>query len=181
MIWIIFAVILGSVLVTILWIISVQRKLVILDENSNNAMCQIGVLISSRLDALEVLLNVTRNFACDESEMLIHFINTHRRMITAKSTPDDVIEQNQIIYDVLDKIDIIVKWHQDLKTDQTYITTMNAVEVFENMLRTTYMIYNDTTTKLNRSIRMFPVSIISTMLGFRKKDYIGEYTAKKQG
>ena len=39
------------VVVLISWIISVQRRLVAMDENINNAMSQIGVQLSSRFDA----------------------------------------------------------------------------------------------------------------------------------
>ena len=43
------------VVVLISWIISVQRRLVAMDENINNAMSQIGVQLSSRFDALTAL------------------------------------------------------------------------------------------------------------------------------
>jgi LemA protein len=36
---------------------------------------------------------------------------------------------------------------------------MDAVQTFENMVRTSRLIYNDSVTKLNREIRMFPVSM----------------------
>ncbi|MDR0443680.1 MAG: LemA family protein [Treponema sp.] len=51
---------------------------------------------------------------------------------------------------------------------------MDAVEIFENMLRTICLIYNDGVTKLNREIRMFPVSIIAGWLGFSKRNYIDD-------
>ena len=34
--------------ILVLWFISVQRKLVVMDENINNSMSQIGVQLSSR-------------------------------------------------------------------------------------------------------------------------------------
>ena len=40
------------------WIISTQRRLVVMDENVNNAMSQIGVQLSSRFDALNMLLRL---------------------------------------------------------------------------------------------------------------------------
>ena len=46
------------VVVLISWIISVQRRLVAMDENINNAMSQIGVQLSSRFDALTALLDL---------------------------------------------------------------------------------------------------------------------------
>lgn len=40
------------VILLVLWAISTQRKLAVMDENINNAMAQIGVQLSSRFDAL---------------------------------------------------------------------------------------------------------------------------------
>jgi len=52
------------------------------------------------------------------------------------------------------------------------------VETFENMVRTSRLIYNDSVTKLNREIRMFPTSIIAGMLGFHKREYLEEQVDK---
>ena len=58
--YIILGVILGII---ILWFISVQRRLAMLDENINNAMSHIGVQLSSRWDALSALLDLTKGYA----------------------------------------------------------------------------------------------------------------------
>ena len=34
------------------------------------------------------------------------------------------------------------------------------------------MIYNDSVTKLNRELRMFPTSLFAGILGFRPRDYL---------
>ncbi|MDW8802726.1 hypothetical protein P8V03_16390 [Clostridium sp. A1-XYC3] len=49
--------------VIVLWTISTQRKLVVLDENISNAMSQIGVQLSSRFDALTALLDLIKGYA----------------------------------------------------------------------------------------------------------------------
>ena len=41
----------------VLWVMNIQRSLVAMDENINNAMSQIGVQLSSRFDALTALLD----------------------------------------------------------------------------------------------------------------------------
>ncbi len=58
--------------VIVIWIISTQRKLVILDENISNAMNQIGVQLSGRFDALTALLDITKGYAAQESEELLY-------------------------------------------------------------------------------------------------------------
>jgi len=170
--------IIAIVIVISLWVISSQRKLVVLDENVSNAMSQIGVQLSSRFDALTALLDLTKGYARHESETLIETIKSRRSVITAISTPDDVLRQEGIISEALGRIAMVTEQYPELKANQSYIKTMDAVETFENMVRTSRLIYNDCVTKLNREIRMFPASLIAGMLGFRQRDYLVEQTAK---
>jgi LemA protein len=161
-----------------LWVISTQRRLVVLDENISNAMSQIGVQLSSRFDALTALLDLAKGYAKHESETLIETVKSRRSVITAKSTPDDVLRQEGVISEALGRIAMVSEQYPELKADKNYIKTMDAVETFENMVRTSRLIYNDSVTKLNREIRMFPVSLIAGMLGFRQKEYLVEQAAR---
>ena len=162
----------------VLWIISTQRRLVVLDENTNNAMSQIGVQISSRFDALMALLDLTKGYAKHEGETLIETIKSKRSIITAKSTPDDVLRQEGVISEALARIAMVTEQYPELKANQNYIKTMDAVQTFENMVRISRLIYNDSVTKLNREIRMFPVSAFAGILGFRQRDYLEEQASK---
>lgn len=173
-----FIAIAAIVAVIVLWVISTQRKLVILDENISNAMSQIGVQLSSRFDALTALLDLTKGYAKHESETLIETIKSRRSVITAKSTPDDVLRQEGIISEALGRISMVTEQYPELKANESYMKTMDAVQTFENMVRTSRLIYNDSVTKLNREIRMFPVSVIAGMLGFHQRDYLEEQAAK---
>ena len=157
-----------------LWLMSTQRNLVLLDENTNNAMTQIGVQLSGRFDALTALLDLTKSYFSHESEILIETIRSRRCAITAKSFPDDVIRQERIISEALDRISMISEQYPELKVNQNYIKTIDAVQTFENMVRTSRLIYNDSVTKLNRNIRMFPVSMVAGILGFSQRDYLEE-------
>lgn len=164
--------------VIVLWIISTQRRLVVLDENVSSAMSQIGVQLSSRFDALTALLDSAKGDARLESETLIDTIKSRRSVITAKSTPDDVLRQEGVISEALGRIDMVTEQHPEFAANQTYIKTMGAVQAFENMVRTSRLIYNDSVTKLNREIRMFPVAMIAGILGFRQRAYLVEQEGK---
>ena len=170
--------IIAILVLIILWVISTQRRLVVLDENISNAMSQIGVQLSSRFDALTALLDLTKGYAKHESETLIETIKSRRSVITAKSTPDDVLRQEGVISEALGRIAMVTEQYPELKANQTYMKTMDAVQTFENMVRTSRLIYNDSVTKLNREIRMFPAYMIARMLGFRQRDYLEEQAAK---
>lgn len=164
-------IILLLILIIVIWFISSQRKLAVMDENINNAMSQIGVQMSSRWDALTALLDLTKGYAEHEYKTLSETIKA-RRSITADSTAKDVAKQENILTDALGKIMAVAESYPDLKANQNYIKTMDSVNDYENKVRQSRLIYNDSVTKLNRQIRMFPTSIIAGMLGFSKRDYL---------
>ncbi|MEG3029358.1 MAG: LemA family protein [Oscillospiraceae bacterium] len=164
--------------IVVAWFMSTQRSLVVLDENINNAMSQIGVQLSSRFDALTSLLDLTKGYAKHESETLIETIKSRRSVITAKSSPDEVVRQEGIIQEALGRIAMVSEQYPELKANENYMKTMDAVNSYENMVRTSRLVYNDSVTKLNRSIRMFPVSLIAGMLGFVQRDYLEEQASK---
>ena len=89
--------------ILVLWFISVQRKLVVMDENINNSMSQIGVQLSSRWDALTALLDLTKGYAEHEYKTISDTIKM-RTSINAKSTAADVNAQENILTEAMGKI-----------------------------------------------------------------------------
>lgn len=160
------------VVLLMLWAISCQRRLAVMDENINNAMAQIGVQLSSRFDALTALLDLTKGYAAHESQTLIETIKSRRSVITATSTPDDVLKQEGIISEALGRISMVTERYPELKANENYIRCMNAVDSYEKMVRTSRLIYNDSVTRLNRDLRMFPTSLIAGIFGFRQREYL---------
>ncbi len=160
------------IVLVILWLVSTQRKLVVLDENISNALGQIGVQLSSRFDALTSLLELTQGYAEHESETLRETIAARRSVITPASSAAEVADQENLITEALGKISMVAEQYPDLKANQNYRQTMAAVEKYEDSLRAARLIYNDSVTKLNRSVRMFPTSLIAGMLGFKVRDYL---------
>ena len=163
----------GVVLVLLVfWGINTQRALVSMDENVNNAMSQIGVQLSSRFDALTALLDLTKGYAAHESQTLIETIKSRRSVITAASTPDDVRKQEGVISEALGRISMVAERYPELKANANYTKCMNGVDSYENMVRTSRLIYNDSVTKFNREIRMFPTSLLAGAMGFFPRAYL---------
>lgn len=175
--WIILAIVL---VVLVVWFVSSQRILVKLDENINNALSQIGVQLSSRFDALTALLELTKGYAEHESQTLINTVNARRSVITSGSSASDVDAQENVITDALGRINAIAEQYPDLKANQNYIETMNSVNSYEKSVRQSRLIYNDSVTKLNRKIRMFPTNIAAAMLGIAKREYLAAEAEKAQ-
>lgn len=168
----IFWIILVAVIVALVtWVISTQRTLTMLDENINNAMSQIGVQLSSRWDALSALLDLTKGYAEHEYKTLSETIKA-RRPINANSAPAEAAQQDNLLIGAMSRIAAVAEQYPVLKADQSYAKTMDSVNQYEGMVCQSRLIYNDSVTKLNRNIRMFPISLIAGMMGFSKRDYL---------
>ncbi|MBE6701313.1 MAG: LemA family protein [Ruminococcaceae bacterium] len=163
----------------VIWFVSVQRKLVSMDENVNNAMSQIGVQLSSRWDALTALLDITKGYAEHEYKTISDTVKM-RRSITGTSSAADAKAQDNIITEALGRIMAVAESYPDLKANENYNKLMDSTNQYENMVRQSRLIYNDSVTKLNREIRMFPTSLVAGMLGFSKRDYLEEDTNKSE-
>ena len=172
------AVVAVIILVVVAWAIAVQRALVGLDENVNNGMSQIGVQLSSRFDALTSVLDLVKSYNKHESETIIETIKTRRSVVTASSTPSEVMEQESLFADALGKISVLAEAYPELKSSDNYQRAMGSVETFENNVRQSRMIYNDSVTRLNRQIRMFPIMLIAGPLGFHQRPYLEEDASK---
>lgn len=126
-----FIIIGGLIAIFVIWGIGVQRRLVAMDENVNNAMSQIGVQLSSRFDALTALLDLAKGYAAHESQTLIETIKSRRSVITATSTPDDVLKQEGIISEALGRISMVAERYPELKASESYKKCMDAVDSYE--------------------------------------------------
>lgn len=158
------------ILLLFLWLMSMRRGLLALNEDVDNAMARIGVLLSSRFDALEAFLDLARGYAEQDARVLTETVRAGRRVVTAGFTPDEVLEQERLILDALKRIAMVAEQHPELKADEKYSRCMDAVDRYGQMARISCFIYNDSVAKLNRAIRTPPDRLAAWLLGFHKRD-----------
>jgi len=171
--------ILAIAAVLVLWGISVQNKLVQSDELCNNALKQINVQQVSRYDALKALIKLTREYASYESETLEKVIAQRRITSSSNPTVAEVNANEQALQEVSAKLIAVAEQYPDLKANQNYQQTMADIKQYEENVRLSRMTFNDTVTKFNNQVRMFPGSVVAGILGFSKRDYLAEDVSKK--
>ena len=172
-------IVIAIIAVLVLWFIGVQRKLVAQDELCQNSMSQIGVQQQSRWDALTALVDLVKSYNEHEYNTLKDVI-AMRKTINGNSTAADVNAQEQAIAGAMRQINVVAEQYPDLKANENYGKTMDSVNVYENQVRMSRMVYNDSVTKFNRLVRQIPNSFVAGFLGFREKDYLKEDQAKSQ-
>ncbi|MCR5350893.1 MAG: LemA family protein [Bacteroidales bacterium] len=161
----------GILAVIVLWIISVQRKLVNQDELCQNAMSTIGVQQESRWDALTGMVELIKSYNEHEYNTLRDVV-AQRRPIDGNSSASDVDLQEGLMGKIAAGINVVVEQYPELKSNENYGKAMDAVDKYTNMVRTSKMVYNDTATKYNKLIRQIPDSIVANLFGFNGRDYL---------
>ena len=164
-------------IILIIWAVSVQNRLVKTDELCGNAMSQIGVQQATRWDAMTALVDLTKGYSDYEYKALTDIIKA-RRPIGTQSHASEADAQEGMLGQLLGRIAVLAEAYPELKANTVYLKTMESLRVYEDNVRMSRMVYNDTVTKYNRLIRAFPGSIVAGILSFSVRDYLQEDPAK---
>lgn len=172
-------VILGLIGLLVVWGISTYNRLIQSKEMVKNAMGQIAAQVESRWDALSSLIDATKKYSKHESEVLEN-ITKQRSGINPSSNVSDVEADSAMFQDAINRLNVVVENYPDLKASNIYENTMDKIDSYENNVRNSRMIFNDTVTKYNRGILVFPASLLAKMFNFHEEEYF-ESSADKQG
>ena len=221
-------IVIAVIALLVMWVISVQNKLVKSDEICNNALKQINVQQISRYDALQALIKLTREYAGYEADTLQKIVDAEinnpenysatkysleYRLSVQDSTgattnygehnisrwhknelrdgfdglylSEDAAKADAerfkatVLKEISAKLIAVAEAYPDLKANQNYQQTMASIEKYEENVRLSRMTFNDTVTRFNQQVRVFPTSLIAGMLGFAKRDYLADDVTKK--
>ena len=173
------AIVIAVIVLIALWVISVQNKLVKSDEFCNNALKQINVQQISRYDALKALVKLTREYATHEADTLQKVVEGRKITSSPSPTAADINANEEALAAMSAKLIAVAEAYPDLKANATYQQTMKDVKDYEENVRLSRMTFNDTVTRFNQQVRVFPTSLIAGMLGFSKRDYLADDVSKK--
>ena len=171
-------IILCIVLGVLFYVFNTQRELVRLDELCKNAFSQIAVQLNSRWDAVLALAKMAAQYSKHESETIIKTIQA-RRMDGQVKTAAEANEQQGAFAQVLGRLIAVGEAYPELKANEQYSKTMDGINDYEEKVRQSRMVYNDTATKMNRMVRQWPSSIVASMLHFSEREYLTVDEEKK--
>lgn len=172
-------IIVAIIAIVVFWFMGIQRKLVSSDELCQNSMSQIGVQQQSRWDAVSALVKLTKSYNEHEYNTLVDVIK-QRKDITRTSAVADANAQEDVLVAAADKIRFVAEQYPELKADATYAKTMDSLNNYENQVRMSRMVFNDSVTKYNRIVRQFPDSIVASILKFPLREYLKEVESKRE-
>ena len=163
------------------YFISTQRALVNLDELCKNALSQIEVQLNSRFDIVISLAKTAAKYAAHESETIIKTAQARGgNSGTPASTAEAINQQSSLLSQLMGRLNVVFERYPELKANDLYINAQNGQKEYEEHVRMSRMVYNDTATKMNRMVRQWPSSIVASLLHFDIKDYLKVDEEKKK-
>ena len=177
-------VVIALVVLIIGYFISTQRSLVNLDELCKNALSQIEVQLNSRFDAVIALAKTAAKYAEHESDTIIKTIQArggNSGTIPANGTSAAAINQQaDLLGQMMGRLNVVFERYPELKASDLYREAQEGMKQYEENVRMSRMVYNDTATKMNRMVRQWPSSIVASILHFDLKDYLKVDDEKKK-
>ena len=154
------------------YFVSTQRELVNLDEMCKNALSQIEVQLNSRFDAVVALAKTAAQYAKHESDTIIQAVQARGANLGAANTPAAINEQSDLLTQMMGRLNVVFERYPELKASDLYREAQEGMKQYEENVRMSRMVYNDTATKMNRMVRQWPSSIVASMLHFDQKEYL---------
>ena len=145
------------------WVGAVYRRLRQLDDNIKIAMEQIGLQLSSRL---ETLLELLRSYG-PSAQLVLPPPSIH-----ALSTPAQVLEQEQRLAQAMSYVTAVAESRPAIKADKTYQRCIEAANCYNRMIYTSSLIYNDSVTRFNNTLKQKHFAPLAGLLGFAPREYL---------
>lgn len=158
-------IILIIVVLLILFIISVYNSLVTLRQRVKNAFGQMDVQLQRRFDLIPNLVETVKGYMTHENDTLTKIAELRTAWANAK-TVDEKAKLDNELSNSLKTIMAVAEAYPDLKANQNFSSLQNELTETEDKISYSRQFYNDTVTKYNTKLELFPSNIIAGMFHF---------------
>lgn len=158
-------ILLGIILVLIIFIISIYNSLVTLKQRVKNSWSQIDVQLQRRFDLIPNLVESVKGYMSHESDVLTKVTELRTSWTNAK-TVSEKAELDSELSGALKTIMAVSENYPELKANQNFSELQEELRNTENKISYSRQFYNDTVTRYNTKLELFPSNIIASMFNF---------------
>ena len=169
-------VILGLVVVCVIYYISLNNKIVGLEETVENAWSDIDVQLRMRFDLVDNLVETVKWYAKHEKDTFKEVVEARNKFASATDVKSKA-EADNMLTTSLKSIFALAEAYPELKSNENFLSLQSELSDIENKIASARRYFNAATREYNTLIKQFPADIL-----FHKepKDYFeGIEEAKK--
>lgn len=163
-------IVLGSMLLALIYGISVYNQLVQLKHNVGTAWSNIDVLLKQRHDELPKLVETCRQYKEFEQATLERVTEARNRIQEARVSHDlpALGLAEGALRAGLGQLFAVVEAYPDLKANEHFMQLLKRVSALEDAIADRRELYNDSVNINNVRVEQFPNSVVAGMFSFRK-------------
>ncbi len=151
--------------VIIIAFIALYNSLVTMRLRVKNAWSQIDVQLQRRFDLIPNLVETVKGYMTHEADVLTKVTDLRSSWSDAK-TVDEKAKLDNELSDTLKTIMAVAENYPDLKANQNFSELQTELTNTENKISYSRQFYNDTVTRYNTKLEVFPSNIIASMFHF---------------
>lgn len=150
-----------------LFVVKGHNGLVVLKNRVANQAAQIDVQLKRRADLIPNIIETTKGYAHYEKETLNN-VTRLRTQILSTDNIEASYQASEQLGKLSGQIIAVGEQYPDLKANTNFLQLQQELSETENRISKARQFYNDTATKYNDAIMVFPNSIIAKLFGFHR-------------
>lgn len=162
-------IILGIVVVLIIAVIGMYNSLVQSKIKVDNAWSQIDVQLQRRFDLIPNFIETVKGYMTHEKETFEKIASLRTSWANANSVSEKAELDNQLST-TLKTIMAVSENYPELKANQNFSELSEELRNTENKISFSRQFYNDSVTRYNTKLELFPSNLVAGMFNFQKKE-----------
>lgn len=162
-------IILAILIFLVIALISMYNGLVQLKVKVDNAWSQIDVQLQRRFDLIPNFVETVKGYMTHEQETFEKIAGLRTSWANTSSVSEKAALDNELSSS-LKTIMAVSENYPELKANQNFSELSEELRNTENKISFSRQFYNDTVTKYNTKLQVFPSNIIAGMFNFTARD-----------
>lgn len=157
------------IVLLIIWIIGIYNGLVSSRQKVDNAWSQIDVTLQRRFDLIPNFVETVKGYMNHESETF-EKITALRTSWANSSSVEEKANLNNELSGALKTIMAVSENYPELKANTNFADLSEELRNTENKISFSRQFYNDSVTRYNTKLELFPSNLVAGMFNFQKKE-----------
>ena len=153
----------------VIWVIAIYNRLVTFKQRVDNAWSQIDVSLQRRFDLIPNFVETVKGYMTHESETF-EKITALRTSWANSSTLGEKAKLDDELSGALKTIMAVSENYPDLKANTNFSELSEELRNTENKIAYSRQFYNDSVTRYNTKLELFPSNIVANMFNFKPKE-----------
>ena len=153
------------IIVLVILLVCMYNGLVKARQKVRNAWSQIDVQLQRRFDLIPNLVETVKGYMEHEKDVLTKVTELRSSWANAQTVSEKAELDNQLS-GALKTIMAVSENYPDLKANQNFSELQEELRNTENKISYSRQFYNDTVTRYNTKLELFPSNIIASMFHF---------------